>query len=533
MSTSSPTSSAEGRRSARSRGAGAESTGRSRAGPAAAPSPEELERCRRATWAYAYAALGDREAAADLTQEALLLALSRQGELRDPSRFPSYVRRTIENLCKNHLRDRKDEVSLELLGDPGDHPMSLWVPSAEQDALERDRERRVDAAIAHLPLLYQEVFALRYLQGRHYTEMSEALAVHLETLRTRLQKARRLFIGNLASVESRGRQLPLGCEQCRELFPLFLDGCPTYAEVRRIHQHLDECRPCSDELDSVCMALRQTDKAHDFRECDDWIGYESTPRVYHRLWARVASKLDTYVQHPRAALRVVRAFGVAGCPADRLDRFVSVAQACVAAHPDDLVAYGLLGESLRRKGDFDAALVVFEKQLALASAIGGLAGVGARADAIHSQHYTVSMMGEEAYWLGKTGEARALHRRSADLALESLHLGHHLYGQGKNLGLSLAHLERTEEALREAERYGARTPTRRKARALSMLANTCFLLGYTDKAIEYQRHSVAQWPLSQNETRAMAKFQAALGHHGEAEFWRRRYEALRRDRPPP
>ena len=533
MSTSPSTSSAEGQRSERYTGRDAESTRGSRPGPAVAPGPEELERCRRATWAYGYAALGDREAAADLTQEALLLALSRQGELRDPSRFPTYLRRTVENLCRNRRRDRKDEVSLDLLPDPGARLLTLRAPSAEQVALEREDERRIHAAIAHLPLLYQEVFALRYLQGRHYTEMSEALAVHLETLRTRLQKARRLFIGDLASVESRGRQLPLSCEQCRELFPLFPDGCPTYAEVRRIHQHLDECRPCSDELDMACSALRQAQLADGSCECDDWLGSESTPRVYRTLWARVAGGLDACVQDPRAGLRVMGAFGVSRCPRWCVERLLLLATACVAAHPSDPAAHLLLGQVLRKGGDLDGALVVFEKQLALASAPQGAARVRARAEALHWQHHTVSLMGEDAYWLGRTRELRIMHRRSADLALESLRPGHHLHGQGKDLSLSPAHLGRAEAALREAARHGAGTPMPRGVRSSAMVARVCTVLGHADEALKHRRQAVSEAPLDHNEAVAMAQLQEVQGRAEGAAFRYRRYQASRRDRPRP
>jgi len=533
MSRSSPTSSAEGQRSARSTRTNGEGVRAWLGRPACALGPEELERCRRSTFSYAHAALGNREAAADLTQEALLLALSRQGELRDPSRFPSYLKRTIENLCKNHLRDRKDEASLDLLGDPGDHLVRLWTPSAEEVALERESEHQIHAAIADLPLMYQEVLALRYLQGRHYTEMSEALAVHLETLKTRLQKARQLFIRNLSSFERRGRQLPLSCEQCRELFPLFLDGCPTYAEVRRIHQHLDECQPCTDELDRVCMVVRQTQLAHNTCVCEDWLGYESTPAVYHRLWARIASKLDTYVQHPTAALRVVRAFGVPGCATRCLDRFLSLAQECLDAHPSDLVAHGLLGEALRKRGDHDEALAVFEKQFALAGALDGPAGVRARAEALHSQHETFALMGEEAYWAGDTRQVQLLHGRSADLARESLRLGKHVSRQGKNLSLSLAQTGRAQAALEEAARYGATTPMPRAVGTRAMLARVCTVLGHAEEAMKYRRLAVSEAPLDHNEARAMARLQQAQGHPEEAAFWYRRYEALRRDRPPP
>jgi RNA polymerase sigma-70 factor (sigma-E family) len=61
--------------------------------------------------ALAYLLTGDRALAEDLTQEAFARVVGRLGHLRDPDAFPAYLRKTVLNLSRSHLRRRRLERS--------------------------------------------------------------------------------------------------------------------------------------------------------------------------------------------------------------------------------------------------------------------------------------------------------------------------------------------------------------------------------------------------------------------------------------
>jgi RNA polymerase sigma factor (sigma-70 family) len=61
--------------------------------------------------ALAYLLTGDRALAEDLTQEAFARVVGRLGHLRDPDAFPAYLRKTVLNLSRSHLRRKRLERS--------------------------------------------------------------------------------------------------------------------------------------------------------------------------------------------------------------------------------------------------------------------------------------------------------------------------------------------------------------------------------------------------------------------------------------
>src|SRR5262245_66653318 len=60
---------------------------------------------------YAYAILGEPQLAQDITQEALLTAYQKLGQLREPKAFPSWLKRIVLTHCNRLRRGKQLPIS--------------------------------------------------------------------------------------------------------------------------------------------------------------------------------------------------------------------------------------------------------------------------------------------------------------------------------------------------------------------------------------------------------------------------------------
>jgi RNA polymerase sigma-70 factor, ECF subfamily len=142
-----------------------------------------LNRCRPPLLRLLTGVTGDLGLAEDLAQDAFLQAFRRLGQLRDPTRFYPWVRRTALRLAMHRLRQRR-EVTVE------------WPVEAESgvDPARRAETRlAVQAALGALPIELRVTLVLRELEQLDYEEIAEALGIPVGTVRSRLFNARQRF----------------------------------------------------------------------------------------------------------------------------------------------------------------------------------------------------------------------------------------------------------------------------------------------------------------------------------------------------
>ena len=139
----------------------------------------------------AYHITRNREAALDLSQEAMLLALERLHELRDPMALKSWFNRILVNLCRDWLSRRGLEAKgleqarkIELRSSPVD---PAWQ-AERKESFERTRQ-----ALMGLPLEYRETLALILVEGVSCKEASGILQAPEGTVRWRLHEGKRLL----------------------------------------------------------------------------------------------------------------------------------------------------------------------------------------------------------------------------------------------------------------------------------------------------------------------------------------------------
>jgi len=136
-----------------------------------------------------YSVLGDRQRIDDVTQQVWTTVWERVGELRQVERWRPWLYRLARNAAVDAGREttRRKQLS-ERLADKTDRREAA-VPA---DEIDRDEKRAaVRDAIEALPPLYREVLALRHLEGWNYRQIAELLDVPVDTVETRLVRARR------------------------------------------------------------------------------------------------------------------------------------------------------------------------------------------------------------------------------------------------------------------------------------------------------------------------------------------------------
>ncbi|MGQ9732802.1 MAG: RNA polymerase sigma factor [Candidatus Zipacnadales bacterium] len=128
---------------------------------------------------------GDREAAADLTQETFASAYASIGSFRGNCRAATWLYGVALNCNRNWRRAQSrheppDELDEEL-PDP--------TPTAHELAALRDQQERVYEAVRRLPEVYRRTVALRYFGGLSTAEIAAAEEVEEGTVRWRLHRA--------------------------------------------------------------------------------------------------------------------------------------------------------------------------------------------------------------------------------------------------------------------------------------------------------------------------------------------------------
>ncbi len=134
---------------------------------------------------------GDREEAADLSQETFLRVYRNLDGFRGRSSLKTWIYRVALNCCRSRLRRRQarapvrrqaSEEDLERLADSGRGP--------EERALAQDLGEQVGAALARVPRVFREAVVLRDLEGLSYDEIAAVLRVRIGTVRSRIARGR-------------------------------------------------------------------------------------------------------------------------------------------------------------------------------------------------------------------------------------------------------------------------------------------------------------------------------------------------------
>lgn len=144
-----------------------------------------------------YRQCGDRELAADLSQEVFVRIFKSLGRFRCQSSLKTWVYRVALNHCRSRFaRRRLATVPIQGSEDPssdwnsrGHEPVDQRK-DPEQRVLDGDRTRTVARALRRVEVSFREAVVLRDLEGLSYQEIAEVLEVPVGTVRSRIARGR-------------------------------------------------------------------------------------------------------------------------------------------------------------------------------------------------------------------------------------------------------------------------------------------------------------------------------------------------------
>lgn len=181
-----------------------------------------LERYQDRLFGVCMRMVGDRDMAADLTQDAMIKAIEGLSSFDERAKFSTWVIRVTMNVCLSKLRSERlrrhaslDQLAAGTAQKPSDRPS---VPTA---LIDRDREhagaesveledlrRRVSAALLRVAPEQRAILVLRDSRGLDYEQIAEAIGVPVGTVKSRLFRARAALREAMEEDEPRGSRAP-------------------------------------------------------------------------------------------------------------------------------------------------------------------------------------------------------------------------------------------------------------------------------------------------------------------------------------
>ena len=134
--------------------------------------------------------LGSREAAEDILQEAFLAAYQQLAALRSPERFGAWLCSIADNKARMWQRRRLTQLNL----------LDRLEPEAPPETGGKEIAGLVRKAMGRLSEPHRDVIVHHYLKGYSYRQTADLLQLRADTVKSRLQKARKRLHEEIATM---------------------------------------------------------------------------------------------------------------------------------------------------------------------------------------------------------------------------------------------------------------------------------------------------------------------------------------------
>jgi len=174
-----------------------------------------LTKYNRRLYRIARGILRNDAEAEDAVQEAYVSAFTHLATFRGDASLSTWLSRIVMNEALGRLRARRPMVELTEVETPSQAAEIIQFPNTvrtdpERTMAQRELLRLVERVTDELPDVYRTVFVTRVIEGMSVEDTAELLGIRIETVKTRLHRARKLVREHLD----------------REIGPVMLDAFP-------------------------------------------------------------------------------------------------------------------------------------------------------------------------------------------------------------------------------------------------------------------------------------------------------------------
>ncbi|MCL2665873.1 MAG: sigma-70 family RNA polymerase sigma factor [Defluviitaleaceae bacterium] len=153
-----------------------------------------IDKYGRLIYNMAYRYVNNREDANDMAQEAaiklfknIMTVILPPEKINNPDALRGWVVAVTVNTCIDELRKRKVRPAVSVSADD----IIVKVESAEETAITNEHTREIMDAFKSLPEDQRTAVMLRDIYGLSYREMAQTAQVPVNTIKSRLSRARR------------------------------------------------------------------------------------------------------------------------------------------------------------------------------------------------------------------------------------------------------------------------------------------------------------------------------------------------------
>lgn len=133
---------------------------------------------------HAFAMLGDRMEAEDISQEAFIKVYYSLNKLESEYAFTSWLTRIVSRLCYDRIQKRRKETTMLFNGRLKD------VGEPDQIIERTQLQLTITEAMAKISPEHREAIVLRDVEGYSYEEIAKILEIPLGTVKSRINAAR-------------------------------------------------------------------------------------------------------------------------------------------------------------------------------------------------------------------------------------------------------------------------------------------------------------------------------------------------------
>ncbi|MBL0375186.1 RNA polymerase sigma factor [Rhizobium sp. KVB221] len=160
-----------------------------------------VQRYNRRLFRLARSVVRNDGEAEDIVQAAYVRAFTSMDTFRQEAQFSTWLTRIAMNEALGRLRRRRKTTALEEIdmqaASGGGHvlhfPSSLAGPNPESELSRTQARHLLEMAVDELPDGFRMVFVMRDVEGMSAQEVASQLDIKVETVKTRLHRARKLM----------------------------------------------------------------------------------------------------------------------------------------------------------------------------------------------------------------------------------------------------------------------------------------------------------------------------------------------------